>query len=382
MNINRENYEMYFLDYHEGRLDPGQVAGLLIFLEAHPELKEEFEDFENILVAPDLSISYTEKNSLKKNKVNGSGLINASNYETYFIADTEKQLTLKEQQWLAGFLESNPELAKTHKLYLNTRLQPDLLIEYPKKAGLKRTVLNTRRFYYYAISAAASFAMLFAVYMNSGNNREYIRTAQLKPSEIPASGNHKKNRVIPKQHISTSGAKPDIKTAVIPADAHQSEDQSLAYLEQRSAEKRSVTEIRPRLQVSITSRNIVEPEYIFIRQSRNTPDLYTNIYDQVNLAERMQNEQLLTQVETSPKSILNSGLQKLGINITGREVPANHNAFNFWALAGLGINGYNLLADKDLKLLTQSNDSGKVVSYALKGDEFEFIRQKDKPKNP
>ena len=135
MNINRENYEIYFLDYHEGRLEPGQVAELLVFLEAHPELKEEFEDFENIPVAPDMSVYFAEKTSLKKNNVSDFGPINASNYESYFIAETEKQLTPDEQLWLAGFMERNPGLTNDLELYIKTRIQPDLQIQYPGKAG-------------------------------------------------------------------------------------------------------------------------------------------------------------------------------------------------------------------------------------------------------
>ena len=133
MNINKENYEMYFLDYHEGRLKPGQVGELLVFIEAHPELKEEFDDFENILVTPDMSTFFAEKSLLKKNDISDFGPINASNYETFFIADTENQLTPEEKHWLAGFLESNPGLVSVYELYLSTQLQPDMHIQYPEK---------------------------------------------------------------------------------------------------------------------------------------------------------------------------------------------------------------------------------------------------------
>ena len=48
MTINKHNYEAYFLDYHEGNLTPQEVADLLLFVEQHPELKDEFESFENV----------------------------------------------------------------------------------------------------------------------------------------------------------------------------------------------------------------------------------------------------------------------------------------------------------------------------------------------
>ena len=66
MTINRNNYEAFFLDYRENNLTPEQVAELLIFLEQYPDLKEEFESFETIQMAPDKNIRFEVKESLKK----------------------------------------------------------------------------------------------------------------------------------------------------------------------------------------------------------------------------------------------------------------------------------------------------------------------------
>lgn len=373
---------MYFLDYHEGRLGPGQVAELFIFLDTFPELKEEFDEFENIPVTPDMSISFTGKGSLKKNNVSGFGPINASNYENYFIADTEKQLMPEEQRWLRGFLEINPELAAVYSLYLGTRLQPDMQIHFPGKAGLKRSIFNTRRVYYYAVSAAASIALLFAVFLNSGIKQETGIAYRQKPLNIPVPGNSTQSRAVAHQRIPVPAAATQPVSAGNTSFANQLADQVVVGNNQQYDERKPLAEIQARLEARITSRDVVAPEYIFIRHNRDNPQLYTILYDQINLAERMQNEQVLTPVASSPKSLFNSALVKLGSIFTGRETPSNHGTFNFWTLADLGISGYNLLTDKDLKLLTQSNDSGKVVSYALSGDEFEFIRQQNKQKKP
>ncbi len=379
MNINRENYEMYFLDYHEGRLDPGQVAELLVFLEAHPELKEELEDFENIRFKPDLTISFADKTSLKRNSVSDFGPISASNYETYFIADTEKQLTSDEQRWLNGFLEKNPWLNPTYQQYLLTRLQPDLHIHYPGKAGLKHSIFKTRRIYFYALSAAASFALLLAVFLNSATKQEVVLTASQKPLTIPAPAKRGFSQETMQQPVSAPPVAYNSASAGHPVDLSQLPDQTVLN-DQPKGERTAITKIQSRLLIHITTRDIVKPEYLFIRQNRNNPQIYATLYDQINLAERMQQEQVLTPVASSPKSMLQAGLRKLGDLFTGRESTPNHGTFNFWTIADLGISGYNLLTDKDLKLLTQSNDSGKVVSYALKGEGFEFMRLKNKPK--
>lgn len=383
MNINRENYEMYFLDYYEGQLKSGQLAELLVFIEEHPELKDEFEDYESILVTPDLSISYGGKTLLKKDNISDFGPINASNYETYFIGGTEKQLTLEELHWLAGFLKSNPGLESEYELYLNARLQSDTHIQYPGKSGLKRSIFNTRKFYYFTLTAAASIALLFAIFINSGTKQVPILAVQQKSlSIIPVPNNKKKNQAIPLQKNSDQSIAPITKSASNAGVSDQVPVQALAGNEQHLGDRNSVTKIQARLEARITSRDIVEPKYIFIRQSKNNPETYANLYDQINLAERMQNEQVLAPVVNSPKTMLLAGLRKLGGIFTGKETPSSRSSVNFWTLANIGINGYNLLTDKDLKLLTQANDSGKVVSFALKGEEFEFTRLQNKPITP
>ena len=56
MDINRQNFETYFIDYLDGRLDPGQVAELLSFLEKNPDLERELKEFENIQIYINISI--------------------------------------------------------------------------------------------------------------------------------------------------------------------------------------------------------------------------------------------------------------------------------------------------------------------------------------
>ena len=48
MKINRDNYEAYFLDYHEGHLSLEMVRELHLFIEQNPDLKNSITDFEII----------------------------------------------------------------------------------------------------------------------------------------------------------------------------------------------------------------------------------------------------------------------------------------------------------------------------------------------
>jgi hypothetical protein len=378
MEINRENYEMYFLDYHEGRLTPWQVAELMVFLEANPEFKEEFETFENMLVVPDLSVSFSGKDSLKKNNVPDIGVINDSNYETYFISYAEGLLSSEEKQVLTSFLKIHPELQTDLELYQNSHLLPDLSITFTAKAKLKRSLLNTGRFYYYTLGVAASLALLFGIYLNSGIRIEPRLATIQRTSDKNSATNAKKTQVLSQPgHTNLLSANQNSQIAGNNS-TNVTGHKPFEIIETESAELTSVQKIHTIQYAVITSRDIVEPRYIFMRESKNRPATYTNLYDQLNLAEHMKNEPVLAPVASSPKNIFHSGLNKLGSLFTGKESPIDKTTVNFWTLADLGINGYNLLTDKDLRLLTKSNDNGKVVSYALKGDDFEFARNRNK----
>ena len=96
MTIKKHNYEAYFLDYHEGNLTPQEVADLLLFVEQHPELKDEFESFENVTLEDYSTPSFENKDILKKE-------INKENIEEYFIKDVEGVITSTEKILLHNY---------------------------------------------------------------------------------------------------------------------------------------------------------------------------------------------------------------------------------------------------------------------------------------
>ena len=58
MEINRQNYEQYFIDYLDGKLNEKQVGILMSFLEFNPDLKVEFTDIEKMSLIADGELGY------------------------------------------------------------------------------------------------------------------------------------------------------------------------------------------------------------------------------------------------------------------------------------------------------------------------------------
>ena len=142
MNINRNNYEIWFLDYYEGRLSREQVAALMAFLELHYDLKEEFDNFENISLPPAKDIVFDAKDSLKKIPVITVGGINEKNYEEFFIGEMEGDLSKEQSEQLVTFLKKNPSLKKEYDLFGKTKIAPDETIKFNAKQSLKKNIIT------------------------------------------------------------------------------------------------------------------------------------------------------------------------------------------------------------------------------------------------
>jgi len=131
MNIKKNNYEAFFLDYHEGNLSPQQVADLLLFVEQHPELKEEFESFENVTLDDLSNVSFEGKSSLKRE-------ITLDNREEYFIRAIENTLTPAENNLLENFLKQHPQFLPELELFKKTKVFAETSVVFENKESLKR----------------------------------------------------------------------------------------------------------------------------------------------------------------------------------------------------------------------------------------------------
>ncbi len=104
MKIHRDNYEAYMLDYIEGRLGAKEEAALMDFLERHPELKSELDEYSNEPLSPPASdsaagavgLSAKERMALHKSR--------ESQLERLFVFGMEGSLNAAEQKELERYL--------------------------------------------------------------------------------------------------------------------------------------------------------------------------------------------------------------------------------------------------------------------------------------
>ncbi len=133
--INRNNYEVYLIDYMDGKLDAVQVSELLLFLEQNRDIKEEFEGLDTINIAAEETVSFNRE-LLKKPTF-------AEVKESYYpllVNTIETTINLEEKQQLEKAKQVYPELVKEEQLFRSTVVTPDLSVTYPSKKELKKAV--------------------------------------------------------------------------------------------------------------------------------------------------------------------------------------------------------------------------------------------------
>jgi len=190
MKITRENYEAYFLDYHEGQLGEDQKQDVLLFLRENPDLRAEFEAFEILEVAPPAQ-TFSGKEFLKKKG------ITTENYNNYFAAYHEGDLSSSDRREVEHYAAGSPAREKELELYGKLKLKPDPEIVFKNKKSLRRpaTVIQLNStFIRYA--AAAVIALLVITYFYKGSENRQVLTQENTVQPSPAA-QHRDKQLIP-----------------------------------------------------------------------------------------------------------------------------------------------------------------------------------------
>jgi hypothetical protein len=165
MKLNRNTYEIFLMDYLDGKLDAVEVSELLLFLEQHPDLKEEFEGIGGIGIDQDAVHGFDA--SLLKKPVYTEV---RSRFEELLVARMEGDISAEEDQELGKAMLIYPELKKDESAFALTRLEPDLAMRFNRNPRVKVFVIRP---YYRMLAGIAATLLLLAfgwVYLNNSGN--------------------------------------------------------------------------------------------------------------------------------------------------------------------------------------------------------------------
>lgn len=180
--INRQNYEVWFIDFLDGKLTDDQLAQLHAFLAQHADLAAELDE-----MSADLPVIMPEmvKAPVAKKQIETVGGLNEHSFETAFIAYHENDLSEAEKHEVDVFLAKNPFLQREFALFGQSVVTHSGEV-FPQKRQLKHTVPLAPLYRYAAV--AASVLLLISVgtvWISSGDETEGAGLAY-RPVQISA----------------------------------------------------------------------------------------------------------------------------------------------------------------------------------------------------
>jgi hypothetical protein len=157
-HINSDNYEVFFMDYLDGKLSDDQKSELMGFLSCNPELQRELEMAGDMKIEPLENISYSGKISLFRAPEPFTAI---SETDYLLIKEAEEGLTENETMRLNRFLSISPTLYQDRELIKKTFLKPGNLI-YASQQSLHRHTFTT--WLWPVLKGAAAAILIFALF--------------------------------------------------------------------------------------------------------------------------------------------------------------------------------------------------------------------------
>ncbi len=179
MNINRHNYEEYFILYMDNELSSDDRRMVEAFVVQHPDLKEELDLLQQFKLEPDTGIMYDGKEELMK--MNGSSPVTLTNYDEWLVLYVDNELTVDQKKNVEKFLTENPAIKTELSHFEKSKLQPETII-FADKQSLYRKEEKVRRIIPIWLRVAAAVLLIiigatFVVVSNkSKNNSDDIAT--------------------------------------------------------------------------------------------------------------------------------------------------------------------------------------------------------------
>lgn len=173
MEINRHNYEEFFLLYVDNELNEAERTAVEHFADQHPDLNEELQALKQACLSPDNLPVLINKDLLYKSETETS-FITLTNFEEYLVLYIDNELNEKEEKEVKFFVSQHPSVQAELALLQKTKPEPETLI-FAEKQILYRSEKPVRRIIalpWLRIAAAASvIVMLTALWIRTANNK-------------------------------------------------------------------------------------------------------------------------------------------------------------------------------------------------------------------
>lgn len=348
MKITRDNYEIWAIDYLEGKLNTDEVADFMLFLGENPDLAEEFDGLRDVGTSANSADPIPNFNFLKKDFIDTP--LSENNFEEFCIAYHEGDLDEDGKEKLQNYIKGNTKKIHILSLYGKAKLQPDYSIQFPGKNELKRSAPFTvsyraKKLLLPLISVAASIILIGLLYVNlnksSYNAEGYSATASLDTVNGP-----NKIRVEEKPEV------PSQKEYIVSSKTIRStsfED----IIETNSSDVFDTSNIPdafiPAVRIALTPLpSNVQENYIVV--TGQLKDLHQH--------SKSQTEMLVESAQ-----------------INGYRFLSNLKEINLDGFLRKSVDGINQVAETNIQYNSDTDEDGRLLAFALSSERFNIKRK-------
>ena len=310
MNINRHNYEEYFILYMDNELSSDERRMVETFVQHHPDLKEELDILLQYKLVPDNNIVFESKDELMK--VKGESPVTLSNYEEWLVLYMDNELTADQRKTVEQFIAANPSVKKEVDLLLRIQLQPEIIV-FANKEVLYRREEKVRPILWWRAAAAVLILALgitsIIVFNKKGN------PGKNEIANAPGTGQKtiKENSVATNENSSNQEVKEENKETQIPIISNNVQNAVVATLRPANATTDKKNNIVPAKANDIIIAPIKKNEEVMANNDKPTtnnlplPSQNRNVIN-TDASNAIANVTIPKEINNSNTSLTNTGV--------------------------------------------------------------------------
>lgn len=287
MNINRHNYEEFFLLYVDHELTAAERVMVETFVAQNPDLKEELELLLQSTLTVDVQLDDAFKNSLLKPTEETSSVT-----EEQLLMYIDDELGLREKDTVAKAVASSKELQQQMQWLQRSKLSADTSIVFPDKSLLYKEAQPARVFYMSTAVRRWSAAAAVIVLLGSGiwlmNRNNHVAPVAIGPStpekvDEPKTNNKvetiippvQKNELVQQQPTVENSAAPGVKqktNTLVPVVEQKKKNDAVAVQNNQQTQTQQPIVQQPSNQTTVDPQTTAKTE----AAPKNNPDNGSN----------------------------------------------------------------------------------------------------------
>ncbi len=340
MNINRDNYEEFFLDFAEGKLTAEQEEVLNNFLKFNPDLEAELQEFDLLQIQAE-EIKMPGKQKLKREIPGSTDIVNDLNFEMYAIAYLENDLADEQRVLFEDFLATDREYQGSFDLLKKVYLKAEH-VPYPAKNKLKKRSVRTFNYrILIPVAAAATIALLILIRIDPitvpneiASLPEVVIEGDVEPEKPEKIKTTVKEKAANIQIIKSSRATVPVSNTPRATQVSQTEQETKSGLEQKRPQR-----------IALASASSMKTPVLEGKDDQLKPKALP--LPTINMSSLAVTERVRYQLNRASEIM-------------------NEDDVFIWNLAGQGIKEINKLVGSDMSLMASQDEEGDVSGFRFK----------------